>query len=129
LLEEVREQAAARLHLAILEVLELFEEVVDLAAVPPSQFPDAKRRAQGLLLSDLCQALAVGRSLYHNANVEAPERVARDLNLELKLEVVCAALQHDAWGLSLSQYVSPYMIKEEIESQLKPRKMREIMHF
>ena len=58
-----------------------------------------------------------------------PERVARDLSLELKLEVVCVALQHDAWGLALSQQVSLYIIKREIGSPPNIRKIRETMHF
>ena len=43
LLEEVQERAAVHLHLATPEVPELFEEVVDLTAAPPSQLRDAKR--------------------------------------------------------------------------------------
>jgi hypothetical protein len=114
LLEEVQERAAVHLHLATPEVPELFEEVVDLTAAPPSQLRDAKRWVQGLLHSDLHRAQVVGRSLYHCAIVEGPERVARDLSLELRLEVVCVALQHDAWGLALSQRVSLRITKREI---------------
>lgn len=102
LLDEVQEQAAVHLHLATPEDPQLFEVVVDLAAVLPSQLRGAKRWAQGLLLSGLPQALVEGRSLCHNAKVADPEEVAKDLSLELKLEVVCVALQHDAWGLALS---------------------------
>jgi hypothetical protein len=127
--EEVQEQAAVHPHLAKPGVPELSEEVVDLGVVPPSQLRAANRRAQGLLPSDLHRALVVGRSLCHNANEADPEREAKDLSLELKLEVVCVALQHDAWGLVLSQEVSLCMIKREVGSQLETAKIRETMHF